>query len=299
MPQKNAPAKPDRKPQKTAPALVSGRWILSAVGISIAAAALCIWVALCLLFWQGNWQLLYHPASAITRTPASVGFQFDSIAFATGDSGVPQLRGWWIPGPLQPRFTVLYLHGADGNLSTVVDAFIPLHAAGVNVFAFDYRGYGMSRFEHPTEPRWSNDAEAALGYLTSTRHIPVTNIVVAGNGLGADLALEIAAAHPGLAGVVLDNPLHDPASVIFNDPRAHLVPAHWLVRDRWNMTAPAANLRIPSLWIRRGAQAAGHDAYQNVTARKVEVWLTNPAEAEKNETTALKNWLDSLGAASQ
>ena len=292
-------ARPDRNPQKAAPVLVSGRWILSAIGIAIGAAALCIWVALCLLFWQGSWQLLYHPKAAVTRTPASVGCPFDSIAFDTGASGLPQLHGWWIPGPFHPRYTVLYLHGADGNLGNIVDTLIPLHAAGVNVFAFDYRGYGTSRFEHPSEARWREDADAALSYLTDTRHIPLANIVIAGNGLGANLALEIAAPHPALAGVVLDSPLRDPAGLIFDDPRAHLVPAHLLVSDRWNMTEPAARLRIPSLWFRRGAQAAERDAYDKVTAHKVEVWLTNPAEAEKNESVALKNWLDSLGAASQ
>lgn len=299
MPKKNASA--DAKPHPGTvvhPPLVSGRWILSALGISICAAALCIWFALCLLCWQGSWQLLYHPKSAVTRTPASVGCPFDSIAFDTGDSGVPQLHGWWIPGPFQPRYTALYLHGAGGNLGEIVDSLIPLHRAGLNVFAFDYRGYGMSRFQHPSEARWREDTEAALSYLTATRHLELTSIILVGNGLGADLALEIAAAHPGLAGVVLDNPLPHPASVIFNDPRAHLVPAHLLVSDRWNVSESAANLRIPSLWFRHniasGKSDSDLDAYQKVTARKVQVWLTNPPNSDRNFDIALTNWLDTL-----
>jgi|SRR5579862_6018274 len=302
MPQKKIPAKPHPLHGSAPhPQLVSGRWILSAIGISIGAAALCIWVALVLLFWQGSWQLLYHPKSAVTRTPASIGCPFDSVAFDTGDSGVPQLHGWWIAGAFQPRYTALYLHGADGNLGDAVDAFIPLHRAGLNVFAFDYRGYGMSRFQHPSEARWREDAEAALSYLTETRHIPVTNIILAGNGLGGDLALEFAAAHPGLAGVVVDNPLPDPASLIFNDPRAHLVPAHLLVSDRWNLPEAASSLRIPSLWFRssaaKGDSLANLDAYQKVTARKVQVWLTNPSATDRNFNIALGNWLDNLSGA--
>ena len=71
---------------------------------------------------------------------------------------------------------------------------------------FDYRGYGQSLFSHPSEARWRQDAEWALEYLTATRHVPAGAIVVDGSALGANLALEIAAAHPQLAGAVLQSP---------------------------------------------------------------------------------------------
>ena len=70
----------------TTPPIVSGRWLLGAVALMVAAAALCGWCALCLLFWQGSWQLLYHPASAVARTPASAGLAFDSVGFAATDA---------------------------------------------------------------------------------------------------------------------------------------------------------------------------------------------------------------------
>ena len=64
--------------------------------------------------------------------------------------------------------------------------------AGLNVFAFDYRGYGQSHFAHPSETRWREDAESALSYLTGTRHIPANAIILVGKDLGANLALEVA-----------------------------------------------------------------------------------------------------------
>src|SRR5580692_11021113 len=136
------------------PPTVSGRWLLSAASIAIVAAALCAWGTLCLLFWQGSWQLLYHPTAAVTRTPASVGLAFDSVGFAATEAGEPQLKGWWIAGEPGSRYTAIYMHGADGNLSGTVDALIPLHDAGLNVFAFDYCGYGNSKFERPSEAHW-------------------------------------------------------------------------------------------------------------------------------------------------
>jgi len=52
------------RPPTTPPPTVSGRWLLAGAGLALVAAALCSWGTLCLLFWQGSWQLLYHPSRA-------------------------------------------------------------------------------------------------------------------------------------------------------------------------------------------------------------------------------------------
>jgi hypothetical protein len=282
---------------------VSGRWLLGAVALTVAAAALCGWCTLCLLFWQGSWQLLYHPATAIARTPASAGLTFDSVGFAATDAGVPQLSGWWIPAAPSAafsRFTVLYLHGQDGNLGGTVDALSRLHAVGVNVLAFDYRGYGQSAFARPSEAHWRQDAEWALQYLSETRHIDRAAIVLDGHSLGANLALEVAAAHPELAGVVLDSALDDPMAVVFHDARARLVPARLLVRDRYELNQAATALRIPSLWLERIAQPGQSgstrepDAYRKAQAQKMLVWLNPSTDTDKQLEDALSRWLDEI-----
>lgn len=281
--------------------LVSGRWLLFALCATIAAACLCGWLGLCLLFWQGSWQLLYHPAAVVTKTPASVGLAFDPVAFAVTDAGVPRLRGWWIPAPQGSplaRFTVIYLHGQDGNLADTVDALVRLHGVGVNVLAFDYRGYGASQFVRPSEARLRQDANWAVDYLIGTRQIDAGTIVLDGTGLGANLALEVAAEHPELAGVVADSPLDDPVNAIFNDGRARLVPARMLVRDRYDVDAAAGALRMPLLWfdrtdaVNRRVAAQDPEAYKKVPAKKMLVWL-NPAEdVNKEAAGALTRWLD-------
>jgi len=269
--------------------------------VSILAAAACAWGALCLLFWQGSWQLLYHPASAIARTPASVGLAFDAVEFATTDAGEPRLKGWWLPAGLQARdsqYTVLYLHGQSGNLGNTVDELALLHGVGVNVLAFDYRGYGQSQFQRPSEARWREDAEWALQYLTGTRHISAKAIILDGRDLGANLALDIAARHPELASVILRDPLDQPANAIFHDPRAALVPAHLLVRDRFDLNAPAAALRIPSLWLGESPANAGRiglaSAYGKIPARKMRVWLPSNSDARQDFANALSRWLQDL-----
>ena len=290
---------------REAPPTVSAKWLLGGLGVSLVAALFCGWGTLCILFWQGSWQLLYHPTSAVTRTPASVGLAFESTGFATSASGEPQLRGWWIPASQQAHYTAIFLHGATGNLGDAVDQMVPLHAAGLNVFAFDYRGYGGSRFVHPSEAVWRADADSAIRYLTGTRHIPISSIILIGRDLGANLAVEAGAAHADLAGVVLEAPAESPTTVIFNDGRASFVPARLLVNDRWDTNAAAANLLIPSLWFywtpggTVGKTEETPPAYQKAPGRKMLVWLSGSREESTRFSSALSAWLDQLAAPAQ
>ena len=287
------------------PPTVSGKWLLSAGAIAIGAALLCAWATLCILFWQGSWQLLYHPASAVNRTPASANLPFESVGFATNPAGEPQLRGWWIPASSQARFTAVYFHGADGNLGDTVNALSRLHTAGLNVFVFDYRGYGQSYFVHPSEARWREDADSAIGYLTGTRHVPANTIVLVGKGLGANLSLEVAAARADLAGVVLEEPLESPTAAVFNDARARLVPAKLLVGDRWQSTIAAGNVLIPSLWFYWTPEHSAEleqdkpEAYEKVPARKSLVWLANSPSEPEQFKSALSSWIDQLTASTR
>lgn len=242
----------------------------------------------------------------MTRTPASAGLAFDSVAFAANESGQPRLKGWWVAADANAslsQLTVLYLHGQNGNLSDTVDALAALHALGVNVLAFDYRGYGQSEFARPSETHWREDAESALQYLTGTRRVAASAIVVDGEGLGADLALEVAASHPQLAGVAVRDPLIEPVNVIFNDARAKLVPTRLLVKDRWEMDGPARTLRVPALWVQSSVSPAADsepEAYGRIVARKMLVWLSPQKATEQRQfSDALSRWLMDLPQSSK
>lgn len=282
--------------ETAAPPTVSPLWLLGMGTLVLAGAALCVWGALCLMFWQGAWQLLYHPAKEIAHTPASIGIAYNDVAFATTEDGVPRLTGWWVPAANSSRITALYLHAADGNIGNTVDAVARMHAANLNVLVFDYRGYGQSQRAHPSEARWRQDADWALNYLTGTRHVAPGAIVLVGHGLGANLALDMAAQHPELAGVVIERLLDEPEKVIFNDPRARLVPAHSLVDERWDPVAPATDLRIPSLWFYTDDPDAGHSPQTaaRVTSVRMEVWLTHGPGERANYVDALTRWADDL-----
>ncbi|MBV8115643.1 MAG: alpha/beta fold hydrolase, partial [Silvibacterium sp.] len=234
------------------PPVISGRWMAGALGIVLVAAAVCVYATLCLLFYQGQWQLVLHPSRTITATPAAKGMKFDDVKFSYTETGQAQLDGWWVPAGAGARWsgaTVLYLHGGSGSLSDTVDDLAALHSLGINVFSFDYRGFGRSAGPVPHERRMDEDGEAAWTYLNDTRHIAAKEIVVYGVGVGASIAAEVAARH-NPAGLVLDGPSDPARKVIEADARARIVPG-WLVRERFDPEETLRRLAVPKLFLDR------------------------------------------------
>jgi uncharacterized protein len=136
--------------------LTSLRWIAGAIAATLLFAVVCVYVAFCLLFWQGQWQLVFKPSRTITATPASVGLKYDEIRFDATETGILQLSGWWIPANRNAN-TLLFLHDGFGSLSDTLPQLQALHNLGLNLFAIDYRGFGKSidthRKQAPTTTR--------------------------------------------------------------------------------------------------------------------------------------------------
>jgi uncharacterized protein len=231
---------------------VSGKWLLRALVISLVAAAACAYLSLCLLFYQGQWQIVFHPSRTITSTPAAVGLRFDEVRFDATESGELQLDGWWIPADPASRYansTLLFFHDGKGSLSDSVVELRTLRALGINLFAFDYRGFGLSQNTHPSEERMYQDADAALNYLIDTRHLNSRNIVVYGEGLGATIAAEIAVRHSSLPALILEDPAPTGLALIQSDPRTRLLPVRLLFHDRLELQPKLRDLKTPKLFL--------------------------------------------------
>ncbi len=247
---------------------------MGAVASMVASAILLGYLCIVLLFWQGQWQLIFHPSNLIGATPASAGMIFDDVHFDATDTGQLQLNGWWIAAAANApfmRLTVLYLHGTTGSLSNALPDIEALHGAGVQVFAFDPRGYGHSVWATPSEEQWNTDADAAYRYLTETRHIDPHTILVCGAGLGAAVAAETAHRHPLLPAMVLLDPQPPSVALLRSDPRSHLVPTGLLARDRFDPGPALASSGARKLFILDAAAPERTHYLQDAAPPKVAV----------------------------
>ncbi|MCM8761176.1 MAG: alpha/beta hydrolase [Candidatus Omnitrophica bacterium] len=131
---------------------------------------------------------IYFPMKDIMVTPASAGLSYEDTYFATSD-GI-RLNGWFIPAH-NARYTVLFCHGNAGNIGHRIKKIEILNDIGLNVFVFDWRGYGKSEGV-PSEAGLYRDAEAAYKYLTEEKKILPADIVFYGESIGSAVVIELA-----------------------------------------------------------------------------------------------------------
>lgn len=218
----------------------------------MAASLVAIYFAIGLLFWQGQWQLIFHPSHIVGSTPASEGVPFENVRFDATETGQTQLTGWWISADSSlssKPAAVLYLHDARGSLSDALPDVLALRAAGADVFAFDPRGFGKSAWSKPSEKHWSQDADAALYYLASVRHIGPSHMIVAGRGLGGTIAANLTIRHPEIKSLVMIDP-QPPTLERIEAPRwTHILPVRLLARDHFNPSAALSSSSVDKLFL--------------------------------------------------
>ena len=230
------------------PIVVSPAFLLKSFAAVIIAALICVYLTLCLLFYQGQWQLIFHPSRTVDRTPASAGLHYEDIHFDATETAHLQLTGWFIPADPGAKYastTILLCHDNIGSLSNTIDSAAQLHVLGINVFTYDPRGFGKSDWAAPRETRWYEDADAAYRYLTDTRHIPPQSIVAYGIGLGASAAAHIATSNP-VAALIAINPVPAGRALVASDIRTRILPMRFLFHEHFLWPN---DLKIPTLFI--------------------------------------------------
>jgi fermentation-respiration switch protein FrsA (DUF1100 family) len=157
---------------------------------ALIALAVLILIAVALILNYQHRQI-FKPERArgkLHPDPSAHGIDFEDVYFS-GAQG-QRLHGWWLP--CDPAAgTLLFCHGNRGNLSDRTESCAFYRRLGLNVFAFDYRGYGHSP-GRPTEAGLYADAAAAWRYLRDERGVAADEIVVLGRSLGGAVASHLA-----------------------------------------------------------------------------------------------------------
>ena len=170
--------------------------ILTTIGVGI---YLLIMVAL--MFFE---ETLIFPAPRVSDDRWTKEFQQEDVQFTSADG--TKLHGWYFPvaDPAQSRGTLLYSHG-NGDcvayLDTLAESMRNNYA--LNVFVYDYRGYGKSEGK-PTGVGVLADGEAAQEWLAERENIAIDDVILTGRSLGGGVAVHLAA-KSGARGLILES----------------------------------------------------------------------------------------------
>ena len=173
-------------------------------------------------------RLIFLPDTTVPHPPPGVEGRW----ITTRDN--VRIHAWYVPAR-DARATLVWSHGNAGNIAGRVDVALALAARGVDVLAYDYRGYGRSE-GRPSEAGVYLDAEAAYD---SAGDLP---IVCFGESLGGAVSIHLASVRPcaGVAVVSTWTTLRDVA-------RSHYGPLAALVGNRFDSLARIGTLSVPVL----------------------------------------------------
>lgn len=216
-----------------------------------------------LLRWFERRQV-YQPLRRLAVEASTLGRPCEEVFFHAAD-GV-RLHAWFFPAATNSayrRFAVVFSHGNGGNISHRLGTYELLLDVGLNVLAYDYRGYGRSAGK-PSESGTYLDAQAAYAWLRE-RGFAASNILAYGESLGGAIAAELAVREP-VGGLILQS-----AFTSIPEVGAELfpfLPVRWLASIHYDTRAKLPQVRVPVLVMHGRADSIVpfHHAEENFAA---------------------------------
>ncbi|HEX5963938.1 MAG TPA: alpha/beta hydrolase [Gemmatimonadales bacterium] len=211
-------------------------------------AALVLYLVLLVLLRLSEPRLIYFPGNQRTLTPAPPGLDLRTQRVEIPTEDKVTLVGWVMPARADSSgFWLLICHGNAGNLS---EFDRPLHYAGLrqlglNLLAFDYRGYGESGGV-ATEQGLYRDADAAYRYLRQHYGVPADRIVAFGHSLGSAVAIDLVS-RSAVAGLIIEGAFT--SAVNRGQELYPYIPVRWIARSRFSSIDKMPSIMTPKLFL--------------------------------------------------
>ncbi len=186
-------------------------------------------------------KLVYMPFKDLVVTPEVLPLEYESIYFKADDG--TRLHSWYIPKK-DAKTTLLFLHGNAGNISHRLDSIEIFHNLNINVFIFDYRGYGNSDGK-ANEQNTYDDAKTAWDYLLKHKKIKPEDIIIFGRSIGGTIAAELAT-RVKAKGVILESTFTDIKELAGD--MYPFIPKQ-LIKFNYGVTQHLKNINSPTLII--------------------------------------------------
>lgn len=178
-----------------------------------------------------------------TFTDAGAYKKFAQQEIALEHDGV-RLQGWHFHNTDIEQDTLVIYFGGNGE--DVVYMLPRLQKLGVaNVFAFNYRGYGLSEGS-PSQTALYVDALAIYDQVAAPHIDEQTRVVVIGRSLGSAVAGQLVNQRPS-HGLILLTPLR--SATHSGQTALPFLPVRWLIRHPLDLYSEADKIAVPVLMI--------------------------------------------------
>ncbi|MDX2353323.1 alpha/beta hydrolase [Stutzerimonas xanthomarina] len=174
---------------------------------------------------------------------------------ALGDS--QNIHAWWWPAEAADAPAILYLHGSRWNLTGHLFRLEQIRSLGFSVLAIDYRGFGQSLGELPSEATVYEDARIAWDHL-KTLQPDAGKRLIYGHSLGGAVAVDLAAELGGEAkrrdeppqarALIVESTFTNLADIA-TEVADTAWPIHWLVSQKFDSLEKIDQVGMPLLLV--------------------------------------------------
>lgn len=230
--------------------------ILSKLLLGIGVLMVAAYLGACAYLWSRQTRFIFFPSSAIENTPISRGLQYEDIwlPVQVENGKVEHLNAWWIPATTANAGTLLFLHGNGANNGANLGYAERFHRMGLNVLLVDYRGFGRSEGDFPTEATVYQDTETVWNYLVQEKNINPQQIFLYGHSLGGAIAIELAFRHPKVGGLIIEGSFTSMRDMVdFRYKLFNLFPVDILLNQKFDSINKLPKIKKPILFIHGGA----------------------------------------------
>jgi uncharacterized protein len=222
----------------------------------VVAGVLAAFVGGCMQLEERERELTFRPSRVDAGWFSGLPDGVREISLPVGEGpNAPKLDAWWWPVDRANAPAILYLHGSRWNLTGQLRRIEQLHKFGFSVFAIDYRGFGKSDGDLPSEETVYADALEAWSWLAKQQPDPARRLIY-GHSLGGAVAIDLAARlseKPGseARGLIVESTfttLADIASAMAPE----WIPIRLLLSQKFDSVDKIARVRMP-VFIAHGA----------------------------------------------